>query len=254
MRVEGGTFLIAGGGSGLGEACARRLVGRGARVVIADIHARGEVLSRELGDHAAFCRADVTDPVSLRAAIDLAATHFGGIVGAVVTAGILKAEKVLPRDGVASLEDFRRVVEVNLIGTFNVIRLAAEAIQQAPAADDGERGVIITTSSIAAYESQIGQAAYAASKGGIASMTLPIARELARFGIRVVSIAPGVFETPMMTAAPEKVRQSLSEQCVFPPRFGNPNEFASLVEHIIENRMINGAVLRIDGSMRMEAR
>jgi NAD(P)-dependent dehydrogenase (short-subunit alcohol dehydrogenase family) len=254
MLVEGRTFLIAGGSSGLGAACVRRLAGRGARVVIADLDERGAALAAELGDLAAFCPADVTDPATIRRAIDLARDRFGGLRGAVISAGILRAEKVLSRDGVASLDTFRRVIEVNLIGTFNVIRLAAEAIRLAPEGDDGERGVIVTTSSIAAFESQIGQAAYAASKGGVASMTLPIARELARFGIRVVSIAPGVFETAMMAGVSDDVRRSLSEQIPFPPRFGHPDEFASLVEHVIENRMLNGAVLRLDGAMRMQSR
>ena len=256
MRVEGGSFFVAGGSSGLGAACVRRLAGRGANVVIADIDERGAALAAELGERVAYCLADVTDPTAIGHALELARQRFGAVRGAVVSAGILKAEKVLPREGVgvASLDDFRRVIEVNLIGTFNVVRLAAEAIRKAPEEEDGERGVIITTSSIAAFESQIGQAAYAASKGGVASMTLPIARELAAFGIRVASIAPGVFETPMMAAAPEKVRRSLAEQIPFPPRFGHPDEFAALVEHIIENRMINGTVLRIDGVMRMQAR
>jgi NAD(P)-dependent dehydrogenase (short-subunit alcohol dehydrogenase family) len=254
MQLEGRTFLVAGGSSGLGAGCVRRLSRRGARVVIADIDERGAALAAELGELSVFSSADVTDPAGITRAIELARDRFGGLHGAIVCAGILRAEKVLSRDGVASLDGFRRVVEVNLVGTFNVVRLAAEAIRSAPESEDGERGVIVTTSSIAAFESQIGQAAYAASKGGVASMTLPIARELARFGIRVVSIAPGVFETPMMAGVSDDVRRSLAEQSPFPPRFGHPDEFAGLVEHILENRMLNGTVLRLDGAMRMQSR
>ncbi|QDV39354.1 SDR family NAD(P)-dependent oxidoreductase [Tautonia plasticadhaerens] len=255
MQLDGRTFLIAGGSSGLGAACARRLTGRGASVVIADIdERRGATLASELGDRAAFAPADVTDEDGVGRAIATARDRFGDLHGAVVCAGIHRAEKVLRRDGVASLDAFRRVVEVNLVGTFNVVRLAADALRSAPEGEDGERGVIVMTSSIAAYESQVGQAAYAASKGGVASMTLPIARELSRFGIRVVSVAPGVFETPMMVGVAEDVRRSLADQIPFPPRFGQPDEFAALVEHIITNRMLNGAVLRLDGAMRMQAR
>ena len=254
MQLEGQTFLVAGGSSGLGAACVGRFSSHGARVVIADVDERGAALAAELGNQAAFCVADVTDEGGIRRAIELARDRFGGLSGAIVTAGILRGERVLPRDGVASLETFRRVVEVNLIGTFNVVRLAAEAIRLRPEGDDGERGVIVTTSSIAAFEGQLGQASYAASKGGVAAMTLPIARELARFGIRMVSIAPGVFETPMMAAAPDAVRRSLVEQAPFPQRFGHPDEFASLVQQIIENRMLNGSVLRLDGAVRMQAR
>lgn len=251
MQIEGRTFLVAGGSSGLGAACVRRLAERGARVVIADRDERGAALAAGLGASAAFSPADVTDPAAIQRAIELARARFDELRGAVITAGILGAGKVLSRDAVAPLDTFRRVVEVNLVGTFNVLRLAAEAIHSVSEDDDGERGVIVTTSSIAAFESQIGQAAYAASKGGVSSMTLPVARELALFGIRVVCIAPGVFETPMMAGVPDKVRRSLGEQAPFPRRLGQPEEFAALVEHVIENRMLNGAVLRLDGAMRM---
>ena len=254
MQVEERTFLVVGGSSGLGAACVRRLARRGAHVVIADIDPSGQALASELGEKTLFARVDVTDEDSVARAVASAIDKFGSIHGAVNCAGILGSEKVLARDGVGSLSNFRRVIEVNLVGTYNVVRLAADAIRAQPSAEDGERGVIITTSSIAAYEGQIGQAAYSASKGGVAAMTLPIARELARHGIRIMSIAPGVFETPMMAGVPVELRQSLVEQIPFPPRFGDPEEFAALVEHIIENRMLNGSIIRLDGAMRMQAR
>jgi NAD(P)-dependent dehydrogenase (short-subunit alcohol dehydrogenase family) len=254
MQIDDRTFLVAGGSSGLGAACVRRLSGRGARVVIADIDPAGQGLASELGDRATFATMDVTLEDSVGRAVAMAQDRFGGIHGAIVCAGVLGSEKVLPRDGVGTLSNFRRVIEVNLVGTFNVVRLAADAIRSRPMAEDGERGVIVTTSSIAADEGQIGQAAYAASKGGVAAMTLPIARELARHGIRIASVAPGIFETPMMAGVSAELRRSLVEQIPFPPRFGDPDEFAALVEHIIENRMLNGTVIRLDGAMRMQAR
>ena len=251
MDIAGHTFLISGGSSGLGAACVRRLVGHGANVVIADLEDAGQKLAESLGSQAAFVLTDVTTEADVRRAIDLADQQFGGLHGAVTCAGILQAERVFGRDGAASLDAFQRVISINLIGTFNVVRLAAELIAKQPPGPDGERGVIVTTSSIAAEEGQIGQAAYSASKGGVAAMTLPLARDLARYGIRVVSIAPGVFETPMMQAAPEAVQKSLAEQIPFPSRLGHPDEFAALVEHVFENRMLNGTVLRLDGAMRM---
>ena len=254
MDVTGRTILISGGSSGLGAACVRRFVGKGANVVIADLSEAGKTLAESLGPQAAFAPTDVTSETDVRRAITLAEKQFGGLHGAITCAGILQAERVVGRDGAASLEAFQRVINVNLVGTFNVVRLAAEAIAKQPPGLDGERGVIVMTSSVAAEEGQIGQAAYSASKGGVASMTLPLARDLARFGIRVVSIAPGVFETPMMQAAPEAVRKSLAEQIPFPQRLGQPDEFAALVEHAFENVMLNGTVVRIDGAMRMGPR
>ena len=254
MEIADRTFLIAGGGSGLGAACARRLVGRGARVVLADIDPSGKAVAEDLGDRAAFQQADVTSEGDVQDAVELARSQFGDLRGAVICAGILRAEKVLGKEGAGSLDLFRRVVEVNLIGTFNVLRLAADAIRARPPGEDGERGVIVTTSSISAFEGQFGQAAYSASKAGVAGLTLPVARELGQFGIRVVCVAPGVFETPLMQGVSEKVRESLLAQVPFPARFGRPEEFAALVEHIIENRMLNGAVIRLDGATRMQAR
>lgn len=254
MEIAGRTILISGGSSGLGAACVRRLVGHGANVVIADLSTAGQALAESLGSKAVFASTDVTSEDDVRRAIELGVQQFGGLHGAITCAGILHAERVVGRDGAASLAAFQKVINVNLIGTFNVVRLAAEIIAKQLPGPDGERGVIVTTSSVAAEEGQIGQVAYSASKGGVASMTLPLARDLARFGIRVVCVAPGAFETPMMQAAPEAVRKSLAEQIPFPSRLGHPDEFAALVDHAFENRMLNGTVVRIDGAMRMGPR
>lgn len=255
MQVAGKTFLITGGASGLGAGCVRHLVGLGANVVVADLNdAAGESLAKELGPRARFVLTDVTSAESGQAAIDLSIEQFGGLHGLVNCAGILGASRIVRREGPHDLELFQKVIAVNLVGTFNMLRLAAAAMVKNDPDSGGERGVIVSTSSVAAFEGQLGQAAYAASKGGVASLTLPAARELAKFGIRVVAIAPGVFETAMMQAAPDPVRESLTEQCVFPPRFGLPHEFAQLVQQIIENPMLNGSVLRLDGAMRMGAK
>jgi NAD(P)-dependent dehydrogenase (short-subunit alcohol dehydrogenase family) len=243
MEIRGRTFLVTGGGSGLGAATAERLAA-GANVVVADIE-RGEV-----GDDFRFVETDVADEESVQAAMD-AALEFGGLYGALNCAGVAAAEKVLGKDGPHSLDSFAKAVQVNLVGTFNVVRLAAAAMQENEPTEEGERGVIVNTASVAAYDGQIGQAAYAASKGGVVSLTLPVARELADSGIRVVAIAPGIFDTPMMAALPEKARESLSEQTPFPPRLGRPEEYAALVQHIIENAMLNGEVIRLDGAIRM---
>jgi NAD(P)-dependent dehydrogenase (short-subunit alcohol dehydrogenase family) len=252
MSPAGLTFLITGGASGLGAACARRLVQAGASVVIADVSAAaGEALAKELGERAACVLTDVTSTDSAQAAVDAAIQHFGALHGVVNCAGILGAARIVGRDGPHDLALFERVIRVNLVGTFNMLRLAAAAMTLNPPGVDGERGVIVNTASVAAFDGQIGQAAYAASKGGVASLTLPAARELARFGIRVVAIAPGVFDTAMMQAAPDAVRQSLAEQAAFPHRFGRPEEFAQLVQQVIENPMLNGCVIRLDGAMRM---
>ncbi|RMG55391.1 MAG: 3-hydroxyacyl-CoA dehydrogenase [Acidobacteria bacterium] len=253
MEIPGKTFLITGGGSGLGAATARSLVASGASVLIADISEEaGQRMAAELGEtRARFVRTDVTDADSVQNAIQTARDAFGGLHGAINCAGIGLAEKVLGKAGPHALDSFARVIDVNLIGTFNVIRLAAAVMAQQHPAPNGERGVIINTASIAAFEGQIGQAAYAASKGGIVGMTLPVARELARYGIRVMTIAPGIFDTPLLAGLPEAARQSLEQQVPFPPRLGRPSEYAMLVKHIIENEMLNGEVIRLDGALRM---
>jgi NAD(P)-dependent dehydrogenase (short-subunit alcohol dehydrogenase family) len=252
MQIRNKTFLIAGGGSGLGAATARTLAASGGNVVLADVSAaQGEAFARELGNQAKFVKTDVTSEAEVKAAISVAVQSFGAVHGAINCAGVGTPAKVLGKEGPHSLEQFARVINVNLIGTFNVIRLAAAAMAEQPADENGERGVIINTSSVASYEGQIGQAAYAASKGGVNALTLPIARELARSGIRVVTIAPGLFDTPMMAGLPEAARASLGQQVPFPSRLGKPEEYAALAKHIIENIMLNGAVLRLDGAIRM---
>jgi len=254
MQLSGSVFIITGGSSGLGEATARRFVAAGGRVVLADIDSRGEAVARELGSSAAFAQTNVTDEASVTAAIEMAVSRFGGLHGAVNCAGIALGKRVVGKEGPHELPEFARVVHINLVGTFNVVRLAAARMAKLPAGPDGERGVIINTASCAAFEGQIGQAAYSASKAGVAGMTLPIARELARFGIRVMTIAPGTFDTPMMAGMPEAVRKSLAEQVPFPPRLGRPDEYAALAQHIVENQMLNGEVIRLDGAMRMGAK
>jgi NAD(P)-dependent dehydrogenase (short-subunit alcohol dehydrogenase family) len=246
VRIEESTFLVAGGGSGLGEATAHMLVDSGARVVVADL--RGEA-----PEGGRFVETDVTDEGSVRAAVK-AALEVGGLRGAVNCAGVASAEKVLGREGPHSLDSFANVVQINLIGTFNVIRLSAEAMVSNDPLDSGERGVIVNTASVAAFDGQIGQVAYAASKGGVVALTLPVARELAKSGIRVMTIAPGIFDTSMMAGLPEAARESLGKQVPFPSRLGKPEEYADLVKHIIENEMLNGEVIRLDGSIRMAPR
>lgn len=255
MKIDGKTFLVSGGSSGLGRACARLLVERGGNVVIADIDRQhGDELTGELGKSARFAPTDVADEPAVGAAVELAVSEFGALHGAVSCAGIGVPEKVLGKQGPHSLETFRKVIEVNLIGTFNVLRLAAHAMAANQPNDGGERGVIVNTASVAAYEGQVGQAAYSASKGGIVGMTLPAARDLAKIGIRVMSIAPGIFDTPMVAGLPEEVRASLGKQTPFPPRLGRPEEFARLVQQIVENEMLNGGVIRLDGAIRMGPR
>lgn len=255
MQLANHTFLVTGGASGLGEATVRNFAAAGASVVIADLNeARGEALAAELGATTCFQKTDVTSPESAQAAVDIAKSKFGGLHGLVNCAGILAGSRIVGRDGPHDLALFSKVIQVNLIGTFNMVRLAAAAMMTNEPGADGERGVIINTASVSVFEGQIGQAAYSASKGGVASMTLPAARELAKFGIRVVAIAPGVFETTMMQGAPPAVKQSLEEQCPFPPRLGRPAEFAAFARHIVENVMFNGAILRLDGAIRMGAK
>ncbi|MCL6511383.1 MAG: 3-hydroxyacyl-CoA dehydrogenase [Anaerolineae bacterium] len=252
MHIENHTFLVTGGASGLGAACACMIVGSGGNAVIADVNAEaGQTLAGALGDRARFAPADVTDEASIRSAIALATTTFGALHGTINCAGVAIAELLLRKGQPHALASFARVVEVNLTGTFNVCRLAAAAMADNAPNVEGERGVIINTASIAAFEGQIGQIAYSASKGGVAAMTLPMARELARYGIRVVAIAPGIFDTPLLAGLPEPARQSLAQQVPFPPRLGRPDEYAMLAKHIIENAMLNGEVIRLDGAMRM---
>jgi NAD(P)-dependent dehydrogenase (short-subunit alcohol dehydrogenase family) len=255
MKIKDHVFLVTGGASGLGAAAARLLVEEGASVVIADLNqAAGEAMARELGSAARFAFTDVTSENDCSAAVQLAISAFAHLHGLVNCAGIAPAEKIAGRDGPHRLDSFARAVNINLIGTFNMIRLAAEAIARENPGEDSERGVIVNTASIAAFDGQIGQAAYAASKGGVVSLTLPIARELARSGIRVVTIAPGIFETPMVAGFPPEVQQALAASVPFPPRLGRPAEFAALVKHICENTMLNGATIRLDGALRMAPR
>jgi NAD(P)-dependent dehydrogenase (short-subunit alcohol dehydrogenase family) len=251
MQIESSTILVTGGSSGLGAACVEMLARRGASVVIADVAPPRAGIHSDFSDRILLAATDVTSEADVRSAIAAGEDRFGPLGGVVTCAGVLHAERTLGRDVVASLESFRRTIEVNLVGTFNTVRLAAEAMARRVPKNDDACGVVVMTSSISAFEGQIGQAAYAASKGGVASLTLPLARELGQLGIRVVSIAPGAFETPMMQAAPEKVKQSLVDQIPFPHRFGQPEEFASLVCHVFENNMLNGCVLRLDGALRM---
>ncbi len=255
MQIKNRVFIVTGGGSGLGAAVARTLVANGAQVVVADINrAAGEAIAVELGDNLRFALTDVTSEADGKAAVQLALDSFGHLHGLVNCAGVAPGEKVLGREGPHRLESFARAVSINLIGTFNMVRLAADAIVKEMPGEDGERGVIVNTASIAAYDGQIGQAAYAASKGGVLALTLPIARELARYGVRVVTIAPGIFETPMMADMPQDVQDSLGKSVPFPSRLGRPPEYAALVQHICENTMLNGEVIRLDGALRMAPR
>ena len=251
MEIKSSTFLISGGSSGLGAGCVRRLAKSGANVVIADINQEaGEQLVAEIGAQSIFVRTDVTDETAVQAAVDAAVSTFGELRGAINCAGIVHGERLVGREGAHDLARFRKILEVNTIGTFNVMRFAA-AVMQANEPEQAERGVLINTASVAAFEGQIGQIAYAASKGSIVAMTLPAARELARSGIRVVTIAPGIFDTPMMAVLPEKARESLGQQVPFPSRLGTAEEYAALAAHIIENQMLNGEVIRLDGAIRM---
>jgi NAD(P)-dependent dehydrogenase (short-subunit alcohol dehydrogenase family) len=255
MKIKDHVFLVTGGVSGLGAATARMLAAEGGSVVIADMQrGAGEAVAGGLGGAARCVLTDVTSEQDARAAVDLALSAFGHLHGLINCAGVAPSEKVAGKSGPHRLDTFARTISINLVGTFNMIRLAAEAIAKEEPGEDGERGVIINTASIAAYDGQIGQAAYAASKGGIVSMTLPIARELARSGIRVVTIAPGVFETPMMAGFPQEVQDALGKSVPFPQRLGRPTEYAALVKHICENTMLNGETIRLDGALRMAPR
>jgi 3-hydroxyacyl-CoA dehydrogenase/3-hydroxy-2-methylbutyryl-CoA dehydrogenase len=255
MQIDASGAIVAGGASGLGEATVRELHSRGARVVIADLNQdRGQALAEDLGDRAAFVRADVSDPDSLAGAVDAAAALPARLRIAVCCAGIGWAERVAGKRGPHALEPFEGVIRVNLIGTFNLLRLAAAAMLENEPTASGERGVCVNTASIAAFDGQIGQIAYSASKGAIVGMTLPAARDLAGMGIRVCTIAPGTFDTPLLGALPQSARDALGEAVPFPRRLGSPHEFAALVAHIVENEMLNGEVIRLDGALRMPPR
>ncbi len=255
MNITGRTFIVTGGASGLGRAAAEAIVNAGGTAVLLDVNAEvGAAAELSIGPQVRFAQADVTSEEQVKAAIDLAVSAFGNLYGVVNAAGIGPAAKVLGKNGPHNLELFEKTIRVNLVGTFNVIRLAAAVMAQNAPLETGERGVIINTASIAAFDGQIGQPAYAASKGGIVALTLPVAREFASIGIRCVTIAPGIFDTPLLAALPEAARVSLGQQVPFPSRLGRPAEYAALARHIIENEMINGEVIRIDGALRMAPR
>ena len=255
MELRGSAFIVTGGASGLGAATAQMIASNGGRAVIADLDEdRGRALAGDLGAAAKFVRTDVTDEASGKAAVAEALDALGGVHGLVNCAGIVHGEKVVGKEGPHALASFARAVNINLIGTFNMIRLVADAMANNTPNAGGERGVIVNTASVAAFDGQIGQAAYSASKAGVVGMTLPIARELARFGIRVMTIAPGIFETPMMASLAPDVQEALGRMVPFPARLGRPEEFASLVREIIENPMLNGEVIRLDGAIRMAPR
>lgn len=252
MQIKDKVFLVTGAGSGLGAATAKLLCEGGAKVVMADLNREaGEKLAAELGAGAVFVETDVTSESSAVNAVQTAVSTFGGLHGLVNCAGVAPAEKVVGKEGPHRLESFSKVININLVGSFNMIRLAAEAMMKGEPDEGGERGVIVNTASVAAFEGQLGQAAYAASKGGIVALTLPVARELARSGIRCLTIAPGIMETPMLLGMPQEVQDSLGKMVPFPSRMGKPAEYAALVRHIAENSYLNGEVIRLDGAIRM---
>lgn len=250
MQLKGSVFLITGGGSGLGAATARMAVDNGAKVVIADVQ-DGSKYAAELGANARYIKTDVTSEADGKAAVELAIKEFGALNVLVNCAGIAIGEKTIGKTGPHALASFTRVITINLIGTFNMIRLAAETMAKGQPNASGERGVIVNTASVAAYDGQIGQAAYSASKGGVVGMTLPIARDLSRDGIRVMTIAPGIFETPMLLGMPKEVQDALGKMVPFPSRLGRAPEYAALAKHIVENEMLNGETIRLDGAIRM---
>jgi NAD(P)-dependent dehydrogenase (short-subunit alcohol dehydrogenase family) len=252
MHIDGRIVLVTGGASGLGGAVVDMVVAAGGRALIADINEQAAAAAAARhGTSVLFVRTDVTSDTEMQRAVDVAVETYGGVHGLVCAAGIAVAERVLPKEGVQPLAHFTKSIAVNLIGTFNAIRVAAAAMANNQPNEGGERGVIVTTASVAAFDGQIGQAAYAASKGGIVSMTLPIAREFARMGVRVMTIAPGTFDTPLLAGLPQAARESLAQQVPFPSRLGRPGEYAALVRHIFENEMLNGEIIRLDGAIRM---
>jgi len=255
MKIKGSVAVVTGGASGLGEATVRNYVEGGGRVSILDLQEeKGQALASELGDSAIFCTANVTDEQSVQSAIDKTVGAFGAVHIAVNCAGVGDAAKVLGKDGPMPMDRFNRVIEINLIGTMNVIRLAAEKMVANSPNEEGEKGVVINTASAAAFDGQIGQASYSASKAALVGMTLPIAREFADYGLRIVTIAPGLFETPLLMALPEKVKDALGKMVPFPNRLGKPSEFALLARQIVENPMLNGETIRLDGAIRMAAK
>ena len=255
MEIKDSVAIVTGGASGLGEACVRALLGEGGKAAILDFaEERGKKVASELGDAALFCLTDITKEEDVQAAIDKTVEAFGAIHIAVNCAGVGIPAKVLGKEGPMSMDHFSKVVQINLIGTMNVVRLAAEKMVKNQGNDDGEKGVVINVASVAAFDGQIGQAAYSASKAGVAGMTLPIAREFAEYGIRIMTIAPGIFRTPMLEGLPENVQEALGKMVPFPNRLGEPSEFAALVQHIVENSMLNGEVVRLDGALRMAAK
>jgi len=255
MEIRDSVAVVTGGASGLGEACVRTFLGGGGKVSILDFaEERGQKVASELGDAALFCLTDITKEEDVQAAIDKTVEAFGAIHIAVNCAGVGIPGKVLGKEGPMSMAHFNKVVQINLMGTMNVVRLAAEKMVKNEGNDDGEKGVVINVASVAAFDGQIGQAAYSASKAGVAGMTLPIAREFAEYGIRIMTIAPGIFRTPMLEGLPENVQEALGKMVPFPKRLGEPSEFAALARHIVENPMLNGEVIRFDGALRMAAK
>ena len=253
MEIKNSTFIVTGGSSGLGAATVEMVVAAGGNVIIADVNkAQGEALAAKLGKQTRYVECDVTREDHGKATVAAALKEFGGLQALVNCAGIAVGEKTVGKEGPHSLEKFAKVISINLIGSFNMIRLAADAMSKLQPNAAGERGVIVNTASVAAFDGQIGQAAYSASKGGVVGMTLPIARDLARSGIRVMTIAPGIFETPMLLGMPQEVQDALGKMVPFPSRLGRPKEYAQLVRHIAENEMLNGEVIRLDGAIRMQ--
>jgi NAD(P)-dependent dehydrogenase (short-subunit alcohol dehydrogenase family) len=252
MQLNGCAVMVTGGASGLGLATVETIVSAGGHAVIVDVNdVAGTAAAEQLGERVRFVHADVTNDEDMQRAVDMTVLEYGTVHGLVCAAGVAAAERVLPKNGVLPLQHFTRIINVNLVGTFNAVRLAAAAMASNAPNEGGERGVIVTTASVAAFDGQIGQVAYSASKGGIVAMTLPLAREFARIGVRVMTIAPGTFDTPLMSGLPEAARQSLAQQVPFPSRLGRPPEYAALVRHIFENEMLNGEVIRLDGAIRM---
>ena len=253
MQIKDSVFIVTGGASGLGAGAARLLAAQGGKVMLADLNkAAGEALAKELGSSVRFFETNVADEQSAQACVTATLDAFGAVHGLVGSAGIVMGEKTVGKEGPHALASFKRVIDINLVGTFNMIRLSADAMGRNTPNADGERGVIVNTASVSAFDGQIGQAAYAASKAGVAGMTLPIARDLARMGIRVMTIAPGICETPMMAGMTDEVRDALGKMVPFPPRMGRPSEFASLVAEIVRNPYLNGEVIRLDGAIRMQ--